>query len=317
MAELIIAERPDIVAIANAVRSKTGKTEELTLSGIISGINGIETGTDLPELINEGSASDLLFGKELIDDEGNVVTGTFTIDNELTTQDNLIAQIQTALQNKASASEPVLQSKTVTPTTSSQTIKPDSGYDGLSKVTVGAIPSTYVKPTSTKVATTYTPTTSNQTIAAGTYCSGVQTIVGDSNLVAENIAEGVSIFGVTGTHSGGSGGASVETCTVSISLPDEGVVDYLTYMQLQNGEVVPVCDATAYKWLDGVYNIAIENVVSNTLLTVTMENTTWGDTVGQVTGGTICGSTGWQSTWFIFITAGQGETARIYIYNDW
>jgi hypothetical protein len=67
--------------------------------------------------------------------------------------------------------------------------------------------------------TTYTPTTSNQTIAAGTYCSGAQTIKGDANLKAENIAEGVSIFGVTGTHSGGSGGSGgggVETLQIIV-----------------------------------------------------------------------------------------------------
>lgn len=45
---------------------------------------------------------------------------------------------------------PNLQSKSATPTTSSQTISPDSGYDGLSSVTVGAIPSQYIVPTGNK-----------------------------------------------------------------------------------------------------------------------------------------------------------------------
>lgn len=44
----------------------------------------------------------------------------------------------------ASGGSPTLQSKTATPTESVQTITPDSGYDGLSDVEVGAISSTYV-----------------------------------------------------------------------------------------------------------------------------------------------------------------------------
>lgn len=99
-----------------------------------------------------------------------------------------------------------LQAKTnINPTTSSQTITPDSGYDGLSSVQINAI-------SPTKSAQTYTPTTSNQTIASGRWLLGTQTILGDANLVAGNIKKDVSIFGVTGTYegSGGGGGATVQ-----------------------------------------------------------------------------------------------------------
>lgn len=48
-----------------------------------------------------------------------------------------------------SYSAPLLQSKTVTPTTSSQSILPDSGFGGMSQVTVNAIPSAYLIPSGT------------------------------------------------------------------------------------------------------------------------------------------------------------------------
>ena len=133
---------------------------------------------------------------------GGKVTGTFTIASELSTQNDLIAQIRNTANNlpNAGGAAPVLQSKTITPSTSSQTIIADSGYDGLNQVTINAVP------TQTKSAT---PTSAAQDIIPddGKFLSKV-TIAGDTNLVAENIKSGVSIFGVSGTHAGSSGGDS-------------------------------------------------------------------------------------------------------------
>ena len=97
-----------------------------------------------------------------------------------------------------------LQSKNVTPTESPQIVNTDSGFSGIDKVEVGAIPSNYVgSAIARKGETTYTPTTTDQEIASGQYLSGKQVIKGDSNLTPENVAKGTTIFGVTGTHEGG------------------------------------------------------------------------------------------------------------------
>ena len=100
----------------------------------------------------------------------------------------------------AGAGAAKLQEKTVTPTESQQTVTPDTGYDGMSQVTVEAVPAGYIGSGVTKkAAATYTPKSTDQVIAAGQYLSGAQTIKGDANLVGGNILAGKSIFGVAGT----------------------------------------------------------------------------------------------------------------------
>ena len=68
-------------------------------------------GKVLLDLTSDTVASDkLMSGVTAHNRSGEAINGTFTIDSELTTQDNLIAQIQTALQGKAGGSTEDLDS---------------------------------------------------------------------------------------------------------------------------------------------------------------------------------------------------------------
>ena len=120
--------------------------------------------------------------------------------------------------------------KAATPSTSTQTITPSQGYDGMEEVTITAVDSTIDtniiqaniragvtilgvqgnlepdKPDQTK---TCTPTTSQQVIEPDTgYELASVTVAGvtadiDSNITAGNIAQGITILGITGTYDGG------------------------------------------------------------------------------------------------------------------
>ena len=93
----------------------------------------------------------------------------------------------------------------------------DNGNKMLSSVTAYANGTKYTGSISSKSAQTYTPTTSDQTISAGQYLSGAQTIKGDANLSSANIANGVTIFGVTGSLSAATISQDGTTKVLSIS----------------------------------------------------------------------------------------------------
>ena len=115
----------------------------------------------------------------------------------------------------------------VTPTVSAGYVS--SGTSG--RITMSASSSSLQM--STQGTKNVVPTTVVQTaVASGVYTTGAITVAGDTNLVSANIAKGISIFGVTGTHEGGGGTASIEPktetwqhntwVTLSVDIDEEG-----------------------------------------------------------------------------------------------
>lgn len=149
----------------------------------------------VPSLSNPGSAGDLRSGKQLAGADGSVVTGT-------------LAEVIQATPTISVSSGGLI--------TASATQSGGIVEGGTKSAT---------QQLTTQGAATITPTTTNQTaVASGRYTTGDVQVAGDANLVPENIAEGVSIFGVDGTHSGG--GAQACTLTVRFTAPRSSLTIY-------------------------------------------------------------------------------------------
>lgn len=93
------------------------------------------------------------------------------------------------------------QSKTISPTESSQTVSPDSGYDALSSVTVNAISSTYVgSGIARKSSSDLTASGATVTVPAGYYSSQATKSVSNGSATAPASISGSSATVSTGTN---------------------------------------------------------------------------------------------------------------------
>ena len=231
MADLIITERSNIVAMADKIRSLTGETGKLTLGDMGTNLetanadkdNMIAALEDLGVIIEDGAslgdiadllptvesgtdtsdatatASDILSGKTAYAD-GEKITGTIATK---TASDLTASGATVTVPAGYYASQATKSVSTATQAT------PSISADANGKITASAAQTAGYVSAGTKSATkqltvqaaqTITPSTTDQTIASGKYLTGAQTIKGDANLKAENIAKGVSIFGVTGAY---------------------------------------------------------------------------------------------------------------------
>ena len=151
-------------------------------------------------------------------------------------------------------SAPSLQSKSVTPSTSQQSVQADDGFDGLDTVTVNAV-----------------------------------TAAVDSNIKAENIKSNVTILGVVGSYAGGGtvlvptagdypvvsngglggGGNALTSTGISVTIPVAGTYRFKWCAFRRN-------NSTSYTWGSRLYRT--RNGQTNAIGT---ENTTWTSTYIQ------------------------------------
>lgn len=193
-------DEASITSVANAIRAKGGTSAGLEFpDGFVTAISNIKEGADLPILVNPGTADDVLLNKEVLNQGGELMTGTIPTKSEssVTVSENIVTipsgyykEIVKKSVSTADQATPEISVDTTGKITA--TAKQSAGY-----VASGTKMAT--KQLTSKGAATIVPGISAQTIPANTYLTGAQTINGDANLKGSNIKDGVTIFGVEGT----------------------------------------------------------------------------------------------------------------------
>lgn len=204
-------------------------------------------GTDTDLSFVTAAASDILAGKIGVDKYGNPVNGTIqTVTAVLV--DNIV--IVPAGYHEATS---LTVEEAAAPTVSGNIVTVNKGYQAAEKkITVGTA----------KAAETITPGTADRVINADTYLSGALTVKGDANLIAENIADGVEIFGVPGTHKGGGGGGEFYKCAAVYGPYDVKTVIISGCPTAEiNGEYIPT-EFSTEDW-NGTQNPVYKHATAN------------------------------------------------------
>ena len=215
----------ELTSVANAIRTKGGTSASLVYpAGFVSAIQNIPSGgTDVSD--TTATASDVRTGKYFYTAAGVKTQGSIANGSATTPATTITANPSISVSSSGLITATNSKTQSVTPTVSAGYVA--SGTAGT--ITVGGSNTSQL---TTQAAQTITPTTTDQTIASGKYLTGTQTIKGDANLIAANIAKDVTIFGVTGTHEGGGGGGGSTDGDVVFIDYDGTIVDAKTKAEI-------------------------------------------------------------------------------------
>lgn len=161
-----------------------------------------------------------------------------------TSRPYLVGNLESAIDSIPKATAPKLQEKSVTPSKSAQKVVPDSAYDGLSEVNVGAIPSNYIVPSGTKQ-------------------------------ITENGSHDVTNFAAVEVNvSGGGSGGAVETCEYVVnarSISPGNITAIVCYVGVDDNGAITSYKQTVTAAMMETKTATIQ-AVKNTVITIGAES---------------------------------------------